>query len=103
MLRAALAHGLTPVLCVGETAEERPQGFTFTTVEVQLRAGLAGVTATQLGKVVLAYEPASATGTGVNATPAQAAAVPGYSRALLSATASTPGPPSTSLLSRGSV
>src|SRR5204863_2912188 len=47
-LRAAMAHGLTPVLCVGETAEERRQGFTFTTVEGQLRAGLAGVTAAQM-------------------------------------------------------
>src|SRR5437016_12285139 len=80
----ALAHGLIPVLCVGETAEERRQGFTFTTVEGQLRAGLAGVTATQLGKVVLAYEPVWAIGTGVNATPAQAGEVHGYLRGLLS-------------------
>ena len=39
----ALQHGLTPILCVGETAEERRQGLTFTTVEGQLRAGLAGL------------------------------------------------------------
>jgi triosephosphate isomerase len=83
-LGAALAHGLTPVLCVGETAEERRQGLTFTTVEGQLRAGLAGVESAALAKVVLAYEPVWAIGTGVNATPAQAAEVHGYLRGLVS-------------------
>src|SRR5207302_6598200 len=48
-LRAALAHGLTPILCVGETAEERRQGFTFTTFEGPLRAGLTGAGAGVLG------------------------------------------------------
>jgi triosephosphate isomerase len=85
---AALAHGLTPVLCVGETAEERRQGLTFTTVEGQLRAGLAGVEAAAVGKVVLAYEPVWAIGTGVNATPGQAAEVHGYLRGLVSELAS---------------
>jgi triosephosphate isomerase (TIM) len=87
-LRAALAHGLTPVLCVGETAEERRQGLTFTTVEGQLRAGLAGIESSAIGKVVLAYEPVWAIGTGVNATPAQAAEVHGYLRGLMSELAS---------------
>ena len=81
---AALAHDLTPVLCVGETAEERRQGLTFTTVEGQLRAGLAGLDSAALGRCVLAYEPVWAIGTGVNATPAQAAEVHGYLRGLLS-------------------
>jgi triosephosphate isomerase len=83
-VRAALAHGLTPVLCVGETEEERRQGLTFTTVEGQLRAGLAGVPAEGLARVVLAYEPVWAIGTGANATPQQAAEVHGYLRGLLS-------------------
>jgi len=83
-VQAALAHGLTPVLCVGETAEERRQGLTFTTVEGQLRAGLAGMTAEAISRVVLAYEPVWAIGTGVNATPGQAAEVHGYLRGLLS-------------------
>ena len=85
---AAAAHGLTPVLCVGETADERRQGLTFTTVEGQLRAGLAGIEAAAIGKVVLAYEPVWAIGTGVNASPAQAAEVHGYIRGLLSELAS---------------
>jgi triosephosphate isomerase (TIM) len=85
---AAVGHGLTPVLCVGETAEERRQGLTFTTVEGQLRAGLAGIDTAALGKIVLAYEPVWAIGTGVNASPAQAAEVHGYVRGLVSELAS---------------
>ena len=83
-IKAVLAHGLTPVLCVGETADERRQGLTFTTVEGQLRAGLAGIAAEGIAKVVLAYEPVWAIGTGVNATPQQASEVHGYLRGLLS-------------------
>jgi triosephosphate isomerase len=83
-VEAALRHNLTPILCVGETAEERRQGLTFTTVEGQLRAGVAGVDGATLGRCVLAYEPVWAIGTGVNATPAQAAEVHGYLRGLLS-------------------
>lgn len=87
-VRAVLAHGATPVLCVGETDEERRQGLTFTTVEGQLRAGLAGVPPETMGRVVLAYEPVWAIGTGANATPIQAAEVHGYLRGLLSELAS---------------
>jgi triosephosphate isomerase len=81
---AAVAHGITPVLCVGETADERRQGLTFTTVEGQLRAGLSAMAPEALARVVLAYEPVWAIGTGVNATPGQAAEVHGYIRGLLS-------------------
>jgi triosephosphate isomerase len=87
-LRAVLSHGLTPVLCVGETADERRQGLTFTTVEGQLRAGLAGLGGDQIAKTVLAYEPVWAIGTGLNASPSQAAEVQGYLRGLLSELAS---------------
>jgi triosephosphate isomerase (TIM) len=83
-VRAVLSGGLTPVLCVGETADERRQGLTFTTVEGQLRAGLAGLGGDQIAKTVLAYEPVWAIGTGVNASPSQAAEVQGYLRGLLS-------------------
>jgi triosephosphate isomerase len=81
---SVLGHQLTPILCVGETGEERRQGLTFTTVEGQLRAGLTGLDPSALGRCVLAYEPVWAIGTGVNATPAQAAEVHGYLRGLLS-------------------
>jgi triosephosphate isomerase len=87
-VRAVLAHRVTPVLCVGESEDERRQGLTFTTVEGQLRAGLTGVAAEDVSRVVLAYEPVWAIGTGVNATPAQAAEVHGYLRGLVSELAS---------------
>ncbi len=83
-VRSALAHGLTPILCVGETADERRQGLTFPTVEGQLRAGLAGVSVESIAKSVLAYEPIWAIGTGATATPGQASEVHGYLRGLLS-------------------
>jgi triosephosphate isomerase (TIM) len=81
---AALRHGLQPLLCVGETAEERRQGLTFTIVEGQLRAGWAGLSLEDMARCSLAYEPVWAIGTGVNATPAQAAEVHGYLRGLVS-------------------
>jgi triosephosphate isomerase len=102
-VQAVLAHGLTPVLCVGETGEERRQGLTFTTVEGQLRAGLAGVAADAVGKVVLAYEPVWAIGTGVNATPAQAAEVHGYLRGIVSELSSKETALTVSILYGGSV
>ena len=100
---SALAHGLTPVLCVGETAEERRQGLTFTTVEGQLRAGLSGLETAALGKVVLAYEPVWAIVTGVNATPAQAAEVHGYLRGLVSELSTKEVAQSVRILNGGSV
>jgi len=83
-LRAVLAHRLTPLLCVGETADERRQGLTFHVVEGQLRAGLAACSPEEIGRCILAYEPVWAIGTGMNATPDQAAEVHGYLRGLLS-------------------
>src|SRR5919108_3075259 len=69
---------------MGETGGGRREGLTFTRVEAQLRAGLASLDGASLAKCVLAYEPVWAIGTGVNATPAQAAEVHGYLRGLLS-------------------
>lgn len=83
-VRALLAHGLSPLLCVGESTDERRQGLTFTVVEGQLRAGLGGVSPEELERCIVAYEPVWAIGTGVNATPAQASEVHGYLRGLLS-------------------
>jgi triosephosphate isomerase len=75
---------MRPVLCVGETDEERRKGLTFTVVEGQLRAGWAGLSPDDLARCVLAYEPVWAIGTGVNATPTQAGEVHGYLRGLVS-------------------
>ncbi|MFQ5897660.1 MAG: triose-phosphate isomerase [Candidatus Methylomirabilia bacterium] len=102
-VRAALAHGLTPLLCVGETAEERGQGLTFHVVEGQLRGGLTGCTPEAIGRCLLAYEPVWAIGTGVNATPAQAVEVHGYLRGLLSELASKEAAQAVRILYGGSV
>ncbi len=71
----AFAHDLTPVLCVGETLEERERGETDRVVLRQLRAGISALTPPQLDSIVLAYEPVWAIGTGRNATPDDATAV----------------------------
>ena len=71
----ALAHDLTPVLCVGETLDERERGETEGVVIRQLRAGLGRIAPTGRGRLLIAYEPVWAIGTGRNATPDDAAAV----------------------------
>jgi triosephosphate isomerase (TIM) len=80
----ALAHGLTPLLCVGEKIDEREQGATETVVLRQLRAGLSSVEKKDLGRVLIAYEPVWAIGTGRTATPADASAVYAVIRSELS-------------------
>jgi triosephosphate isomerase len=72
---AILKAGMTPILCVGETLDEREAGTTEAKVTGQVRAGLAGVSAEQLPTVVVAYEPIWAIGTGRTASPEDAQAV----------------------------
>ena len=78
--RAALAAGLIPIVCVGETLEQRDAGQTLALVDQQLQRGLDGVTADQVAAMVVAYEPVWAIGTGRNATPEQAGEVHSHIR-----------------------
>jgi triosephosphate isomerase len=87
-VEAALATGLTPLVCVGETAAQRAAGSTTDVVTRQLHAALEGRTVAEIGRCWLAYEPVWAIGTGQTATPAQAAEVHAQLRALVSALAS---------------
>jgi len=80
---AALKHDLLPILCVGEKLDEREAGKTAAVVERQVRAGLKEVATDRAGDVTIAYEPVWAIGTGLNATPQQAAEVHAQIRKLL--------------------
>ena len=82
-LKAAIADGLEPILCIGELLSEREANQTEAVVERQLRLGLADVTREELAKVTLAYEPVWAIGTGVTATPDQAQQAHKFSRGII--------------------
>jgi triosephosphate isomerase (TIM) len=74
-VRAVLANAMVPILCVGESLQERDAGVTDDTVARQLRADLTGVPIEGAGRIVIAYEPIWAIGTGRNAEPADAGRV----------------------------
>jgi triosephosphate isomerase (TIM) len=80
---AALAAGLIPILCVGETLEQREAEETEAVLRRQLETDLAEVAAGDLGRVVVAYEPVWAIGTGRNATPEQASEAIAFIRTLI--------------------
>jgi triosephosphate isomerase len=69
---AAIAGGLTPIVCIGETLEERERDETLAVLDRQIKDGLDQLTAQQIAELVIAYEPVWAIGTGRNATAAQA-------------------------------
>jgi len=71
-VHAVLSGDLTPIVCVGETLEEREAGKTLDVIKSQFDGSLAGLTADQIKKTVIAYEPVWAIGTGKTATPEQA-------------------------------
>jgi triosephosphate isomerase len=79
-VRAVLAHGMTPIVCVGETLKERDVGATDDRVTAQVRAALAGVDRSHAMRLVVAYEPIWAIGTGRNAEPSDAGQVIGLIR-----------------------
>lgn len=71
-VKAAISHGLTPILCCGETLEQREGGIMQSWIEGQIENALAGIPTADMKKVVIAYEPIWAIGTGKTATAAQA-------------------------------
>src|SRR5262245_47349549 len=82
-LRAALNAQLDPILCIGETLDQREGNATFSVLEQQVRHGLADIAAESMSRVVIAYEPIWAIGTGKTATPTQAQEVHAFIRSLL--------------------
>lgn len=82
-VKALLDAGLIPVFCYGETLEEREAGNTFSVMERQIKAVIKDLTPEEIKKVIYAYEPVWAIGTGKTATPAQAEEVCGWSRNLI--------------------
>ncbi len=82
-VKACLAAGLLPVVCIGELLEERNMGVTREVVERQIAKGLDGLTPEDIAKCVIAYEPVWAIGTGKTATPRQAEEVHHYVRKLI--------------------
>jgi triosephosphate isomerase len=83
-VKAVLAHGLRPIICVGESLEQREQGNTFAVVERQVKEGLKGLGEAAIQALVVAYEPVWAIGTGKTASPGQAQEVHAFIRKILS-------------------
>ncbi|HEA64991.1 MAG TPA: triose-phosphate isomerase [Candidatus Aminicenantes bacterium] len=79
-IKAALAHELTPIMCIGESLEEREKGNTMDKVETQINSGLEGLGKDEIRQIVIAYEPIWAIGTGVTATTSQAEEVHSFIR-----------------------
>jgi triosephosphate isomerase (TIM) len=82
--KAAFSHGLIPIVCVGETLEQREQGVTNSLVGEQVQKALAGLTEEQAKSVVIAYEPIWAIGTGKSSTSQDANEVCGHIRSVVS-------------------
>lgn len=82
-VKFSLENNLSPILCIGETLEQREAGETLSVVKTQLLGGLEGVDASEMPKVVVAYEPVWAIGTGKTATPEMAQEVHASIRSLL--------------------
>ena len=79
-IKAIFKHSMTPILCVGETIEEREEGQAEIKVRAQLEEGLNGIGRERIGGMVIAYEPIWAIGTGVTATPEDAQSMCAYVR-----------------------
>lgn len=82
-IKKALSAGLKPIFCIGETLEERESDKTFEVIKTQVTKGLEGVSAEDMSKVIVAYEPVWAIGTGKTASKEQAQEVHAYIRGLV--------------------
>ncbi len=102
-VHAAISTGLTVIMCVGETLTQREQGIAENVVSGQLSGGLNGLTAPDLDRIILAYEPVWAIGTGRTATPEQAQEMHAFIRRVFSEKHSTGAAESLRILYGGSV
>lgn len=82
-VQGAVAHGVVPILCVGERLGEREAGKTMAVLEGQIKEGLSGISITDPQHLVIAYEPVWAIGTGITASPSQAQEAHAFIRRLL--------------------
>lgn len=82
-VKKALDSGLTPILCFGETLEERNGNMAYSVIERQLTGALQDLDEDELARIIFAYEPVWAIGTGVSATPEQAEEICAFSKRLL--------------------
>jgi triosephosphate isomerase (TIM) len=100
---AALAAGLSAIVCVGESLVEREAGNAESVVKMQLEGGLKGLTVGDLGRIIIAYEPVWAIGTGKTATPEQAQEMHGFIRRIVGETHGAEAAESMRILYGGSV
>jgi triosephosphate isomerase len=102
-VKAVLAHDMIPIMCVGETLEEREAGDTAAKVSGQVKGGLDGLDGDQIGGLVVAYEPIWAIGTGRNATPEDANETIGVIRSMVAGLAGEAAAGAVRILYGGSV
>jgi triosephosphate isomerase len=102
-VKAGLASGLTVIMCVGEMLDQREQGIAEDVVSGQLTGGLSGLTASDLDRIILAYEPVWAIGTGRTATPEQAQEMHAFIRRVFADRHSSPAADALRILYGGSV
>jgi triosephosphate isomerase (TIM) len=101
--KAVIGHGMTPIVCVGETLDQREAGTTDDVVRTQVRGSLAGIPADVVAGLVVAYEPVWAIGTGRTASPADASAVISVIRATVGEMSGGPAADSVRIQYGGSV
>ncbi len=102
-VKAALGVGLIPILCVGESFQQRETGVTFEHISMQLKSAMTGIVPEQLRRIVVAYEPIWAIGTGLTASPEEAEEVCRHIRTVIRKLSSAKTARATSILYGGSM